>query len=195
LRPALEIIEFCQYFGDRPETGIEDVFFTGRDGRVFDVNEVHDAKVDLTDGRLVVVDEADALLATRRLDSDFFVQFAAHALRIDGMPGGVFGIEVRDVPPHADAPEGVQSLLALTTATRVLEKPNGAAGVGVAKDDVRDELFEARVLFHFGARSVADGIAFKQRAEVTVDVAGKPLEMAQVMEQRSRNNENSFGLD
>src|SRR5262245_14256498 len=78
LRPGLEVVEVCEQFAHRAEACIEDLGLAIADERFVDIADVDDAEVDLTHGRFVVVDEADALLAIRGVDNDFLGELAEH---------------------------------------------------------------------------------------------------------------------
>ena len=84
----------------------------------------------------------------------------------------------------ADAAFAVQSALALAGAAGVL-KDRLAGGVAMAEDHVRDELFEAGVLFHFGSRPIAGVFRPEQFAQVAIHVAAEPLKMSQPVEQHA----------
>src|SRR5687767_10592900 len=71
LRPGLKVFQVGEDFARRAEAGLQNVLLARADGGAGDVAEVHDSEVDLADRGLVVVDQADALLAIRGFDKHF----------------------------------------------------------------------------------------------------------------------------
>jgi len=120
LRPGLETVQVGQEVCDRLESGVEEIGLSWADGRRFDVEEMHDAQMNLADRRFVVVNQSYALLGVRGIDDDFFVQLAAHAFFVGN---GVvrYAVFDGDVSPDADAALAVQPAFAHPFATGVLE--------------------------------------------------------------------------
>ena len=145
--------------GEGLEAALEDVGFAGADGGIFYVKQVDDAQVDAADFGLVVVYQADAFGRVGREDFDFFGQFAAHAFFVGrGVEAGI-GVDGGDVPADAHAALAVQSAFAHARAAGVLEDVQVFFRVGIRKDHVGDQLFEAGVLLDFAAGTVAGMLA------------------------------------
>src|SRR5262249_37184016 len=150
--------------------GVEDVGFAGGDAGFGEVAKMDDAEVDLADGCFIVVDQADDGFVVGGVDGDFFGEFALHAGAVDVVRGvrlarGLtvpIGIHGGDVAADADAVFGVESGFAHSAAALVLKDVDRVVVVGVAKEDVRDELLEAGVFFHAAAGQILDLVAFEE---------------------------------
>jgi hypothetical protein len=88
----------------------------------------------------------------------------------------------------------VQPAFPLSFAARVLEQLHAASSVGVAEDHIRNQLFEAGILFHFVPRPIARVLRAEQLSEIPLDVAGKALEMSEAMKQSGGYDEDVLGL-
>src|SRR5262245_36530780 len=99
------------------------------------------------------------------------------------------------MPADADASLGMQAALALSFATRVLKQLRLPARATVAKDDIRDELFEARVLFHRRSRPIARVRRVEQALQVAIRLAAEALEMSQLMKDGCGDYQHMFGRD
>ena len=166
-------------------------------------------KMYLADRRLIVVDQADDRFGVRRFDDHFFFQLATHALAVDvrrfvvqrGQPHFFSRtrknwdsprVDRRDVSADADAALGMEPAFAHSGATLVFEQVRRTVSIGPAKEHVRNELFEARIAFHFAACAVLDVVAINQVRPIAIDVARKSLEVSQLAKQAGWHDENSF---
>ena len=86
----------------------------------------------------------------------------------------------------------MQSLFALALSTRVLKHGDPSLIVLVTEDQVRDQLLEAGVFFHFGSSAVAGVLGAEQLAEIFVGVGRKALEVADAVKHIRRDNKNVF---
>src|SRR5262249_29243829 len=80
LRPGFELIPLALEFRDRGEAGPRERLLAPPDLRLGQVEEVHDTQVDLSDGRGVVVDQAQAALLETGFQVDFLRHLAEHRL-------------------------------------------------------------------------------------------------------------------
>ena len=141
---------------------------------------------------LIVVDQPDELRGVRRFDCHLFPKLAAHSFFVGARGGGVVG---RDVSADADAPLGVQAGLPLPLAAGVLKQVHAPRTITVAKNDVRNELLERRILLHGGPGTVARVSRVQEAAEVAIHIAAEALEVPQAMKHGGGNDENMFRGD
>ena len=154
-------------------------------------NQMHDAQVNATHIRLVVVDQADTTRGVGRVDRNLFLQFAAHAFLV-GIAAAIGpDIDGRNVPADADAPLAMQPLFALAAAASVLKHRIAALGA-VPEDHVRDQLLEARVVLHLRPQAERDVRRAEQLAQVAVHLRREALKVAQAMKKLGGHDENVF---
>ena len=97
------------------------------------------------------------------------------------------------MPADPDAPLAVQPAFALAGPPRVLKNRAPPLAVPVAKDHVRNQLLEPRVLLHFVPRTVTDVVRAEERLQVPIHVAREPLKVSQAAKQLGRHDQHSLG--
>lgn len=86
----------------------------------------------------------------------------------------------------------MKALFSLSSTARVLEDQRLPVAVSVTKDDVRDQLLEAWVLFHLPSRLIARMFRAKQLVNVTIHVGCESLKVSQFVKKFCGNDEHLF---
>ena len=95
----------------------------------------------------------------------------------------------------ADAPFGVQSPFTLPFASCVVEYELAPGSVLMAKDAIGNQLLERRILLHVGSGKIADVFRTHQIVEIAIDIAAKPLKVAQLTKHFRRNHQHALRLN
>lgn len=149
-------------------------YFAGRE-----LHDVHDAEVNASHLGAVIVDQTDNTLMPAAFNFDLFVQLSLHSGGVPVVAGGVFN---RNVATDSDRSFRVEPLFPLPFPACVLEEL-GLIRVAAFQDDVRDQLFERRVILDDAAWSKRLVGAIQDRRQVSIDIVLEAGKRAQLIEE------------